>query len=322
MKEMTNLNKKTNKKRKSKKPVRVEKTLQIVTGREFVQRDEFHGAEDPMPDITVRDLNKQRKLAERMAAEEQRRADEERANAIKVSTAGVEDTPPDEEEQPVRKSEKKKKSDTNVTDIQAVRQKEKNKKYIRKIAAAVTVVAVAVCVYCLRGRWVPKLEGILDKPHETIVNDGKTESGNFPLSVNDESTGQMTDFDGYLVMLDENHLKVYSESGEEVSSFSHSYADPVVKTAKKRMLLYDNGGNSFKVVNRKSEFFENKTDNSILMAEIADNSYTAVVTQSDKYASVVTVYDSNGIEIYNWSSSGRLLHFHIFIKWRKASVNG
>lgn len=296
MRDLNNLNK--NKKfGLKKKSGRVEKTIQIVKEREFVQSDEFNAAQDPMPDVTLREVkNSKQEKKVKNSAEKIKDLSAENGEKIKKSKKGNNSSKAD------------KNGKNNNTDIKEIRRKEKNKKRLKKAAAFMVVIVFAAAAYGLRNLWIPELEGILDKPHDTIVNDGETAAGNFPLKVNENSVGEISSFNGYLVTLDDNGLCFYNEMGEEYNSFSHNYADPKLEIAEKRLLIYDNGGNSFKVVNKKSEFFEQKTDNTIIMAKIASNSYVAVVTQSDKYAAELTIYDNNGSVIYNWFSSSRILN--------------
>lgn len=300
-------NKNRRKFQKELKTGKVEKTFQVVTEEEVSANK---ADKKTPPDITLRDLeNKTRRKKRR---EQDNGASRQEQIKITKHAEAQEDY---KEKKPqtsaVSKKDKKKKSDkskdTNVTDIRAARQKEKNKKRIKNIIILVIIAAFAAGVYLLRDIWVPKLEGILDYPHDTIVNDGKKKKGNFPISFEESSVSGITHLDNYLVSLDKNHLVIYNENGEETNSYNHNYADPELKTAVKRMLLFDNGGSSFKVVNRKNELYEKSIDGRIVLADIADNSNVAIVTEGDKYASVLTVYDSNGSEIYTWSSTTRIL---------------
>lgn len=211
---------------------------------------------------------------------------------------------------PPKRPEKKKEADDiiNITDIRQARKREKRKKYVKKSIVAGIIAVFGLSVYFTRGVWVPKLEGILDKPHATIVNDGETQKGNFPIEVDEDSDTLLTEFGNYLISVDKNHILMYDENGAEAGSFSHMYASPAVNVSSKRVLVYDVGGNSFQVLTRKKEVYSKKLDKSILMAKIADNGNAIVASQSDKYECTITVYDSNGSEIYSWES-GRVLNF-------------
>lgn len=211
------------------------------------------------------------------------------------------------------KSKKKKNPEDdiiNITDIRKARKKEKRKKRIKSYIVAGIVAVFGISVYMTRGLWVPKLEGILDQPHDTIVNNGETKAGNFPIEVDGDSDASLCDFGDYLIIIDKNHILMYDENGEEAGSFNHYYAAPAVCTAKKRVLVYDVGGNSFQVLTRKKEVYSKTLDKPVLMARIANNGNVVAVTQSEEYECKVTVFDTNGNEIFRWDC-GKILNIRV-----------
>lgn len=342
---MKKLNKDTKKRRNSKKknPSRVEKTIKVVKERDFVQRDDFNNIDDPMPDETYRDIMRKRKQIEKeneelnkavlnddyvdakeniqrnitLSKSDSNQTDDDIFYADDDETEDDETVEDDESEKEKQKKEKKKKKNIKkfeketsgtVTDIREARKKEKSKKRLKKIILIGVVCIFAAGVYATKELWVPKLEGILDRPHDTIINDGKTLEGNFPITFDENSVNTISYIDNLVLRVDDNHITLYDENGEVTTSFSHNYADPIVKVAGKRMLVYDNGGNNFEILSKKNQIFEKSVDEQILYASIANNSNVAVVTQTEKYASVLTVYDNNGSEIYTWSSNQRVLN--------------
>lgn len=212
---------------------------------------------------------------------------------------------PDEE--PRRRRRKPEHVAPSPEEIRDARHREKKKRQIRTIVAVLIVAMFAGGAYFTRGKWVPKLESVLYRPKETIVNDGEVKKGNFPLSFDNGSVSSISNTGSYLLCLDKNQLKFYDQDGEESNSFSHNYADPVMRTSDKRVLLYDKGGSSLMVVGKKSEMFTKSVTNRLIMAELASNDNVAVVTSDEKYAGILTVYDGNGREIYKWSSSAAVL---------------
>lgn len=343
--DMKKLNKDTKKRRNSKKknPSRVEKTIKVVKERDFVQRDDFNNIDDPMPDETYRDIMRKRKQIEKeneelnkavlnddyvdakeniqrnitLSKSDSNQTDDDIFYADDDETEDDETVEDDESEKEKQKKEKKKKKNIKkfeketsgtVTDIREARKKEKSKKRLKKIILIGVVCIFAAGVYATKELWVPKLEGILDRPHDTIINDGKTLEGNFPITFDENSVNTISYIDNLVLRVDDNHITLYDENGEVTTSFSHNYADPIVKVAGKRMLVYDNGGNNFEILSKKNQIFEKSVDEQILYASIANNSNVAVVTQTEKYASVLTVYDNNGSEIYTWSSNQRVLN--------------
>lgn len=215
------------------------------------------------------------------------------------------------EENPVNENKMKQteseESVINMTDIRAARKKEKNKKRIKKLIIILIIAILGITAYLTRNLWVKKLEGIFDRPHQTIVNDGKTQTGNFPV-VRESSAVNFLDLsDEDIVSADDAHIYLYAENGVLKNSFNHELEDPVIKVSGKRILAFDNGGTAFKVFSKKEELYSKHIEDNILFAEIGTNGYIAVITQTEKYPACMTVYDENGSEIYRWSSGQRIM---------------
>ena len=238
----------------------------------------------------------------------------EQGRKIKMTVSNPQNDSFVEEEQPLPKEKKKKpkkeKEDRNIinmTDIREARKKEKNKKRWKKLLLILIVIALGAAAYLTRDKWVYKLEGILDRKPEVIVNDGETQKGNFPISVNSGSSNVIYALDNNIICADDSGIYIYDESGEKTKSFVHNLTSPVVRVAGRRILAFDNGGNVLKVYNKTEELYSKTVDESILFAEICENGYTAIVTETEKYPSSMTVFDNNGSEIYRWSSGQRIM---------------
>ena len=59
------------------------------------------------------------------------------------------------------------------TDLNSVRKNERSIRNLKKILAVLIVVFVGLGIYVTYPKWLPKLEGIFDKPVSTITNDGR-----------------------------------------------------------------------------------------------------------------------------------------------------
>lgn len=205
------------------------------------------------------------------------------------------------------KSDENDESVINMTDIRAARKKEKNKRRVKKLIIILIIAILGLTAYLTRGLWVRKLEGIFDRPHKVIVNDGKTQSGNFPILRESSTVNYMELIDGEIAVADDAHIYLYGENGALINMFTHELEDPTVRISGKRIFAFDNGGNTFRLYSKKEELYSKTIDESILFAELGSNGYAAVITQTEKYPACMTVYDSNGSEIYRWSSGQRII---------------
>ena len=205
---------------------------------------------------------------------------------------------------------KKKKSDDETVDMEDFRRernKLKSRKRTKRLIILLAVAAVAAGIFFTKGLWIPKLEGILDKPHETIVNDSTEQAGNFPLDTGDSTVRQLTRLDGSIVSADASHITTYDTNGKMRESIYHGCGSPEVRSSGKRMLCFDFGGTGFKLYSKSGLMFEKQMNGTVLLGSIASNGNVAVVTEDSRYVVSVNVYDKNGEDVYRWSNGDRIL---------------
>ncbi|MBR1393654.1 MAG: hypothetical protein IJ561_07445 [Ruminococcus sp.] len=195
----------------------------------------------------------------------------------------------------------------DMDDFRKARSRLKARKRLKKLIIVLILVIIAAVIYYTRSLWVPKLEGILDKPRQTVVNDGVVQSGYFPLEVSG-TTSQISRLDGSLIYVDNGHIFTYDQNGKLRDTSYHSFGNPILRTNGKRLLLFDNKATGFKLYNKTGEMYEKTADGTILFGDLADNGNVLIVSEDDKYTVSLTVYDKNGEVVYNWQNGDRIMH--------------
>lgn len=159
-------------------------------------------------------------------------------------------------------------------------------------------VCVAVGLYAKRDLWFPKLEGIGSRFQTIRSSDGTLATGNFPLSISGGIDYQTAALDGQLVILSDAYFYLYAPDGELTESRQHAYANAVMRTSGKRALIYESGGNHFRVESKYKTVYTKEVEDTIVFARISPKGYTAVVTTSENCACVLNVYDDAGRALY------------------------
>lgn len=236
----------------------------------------------------------------------------DRSSRIKLSTnkvkAAIEKSNAENYSRMIKhRSNNKEQNERNKQRMEVERKKKEHKNKVKKTAILSVLVLFGLTVFFTRTLWLPKLQAFLDKPHATILNDGKIEKGNFPIALENSSDNALVRINNELVKADDTNIVFYNENGETEKTYEHNYATPIIRKCGSRLLVFDLGGNNLQVLSRKNKIFDKKFENPIFMAEIASNSNVAVVTSSEQYAGTVNVYNDEGAEIYNWSSGGKIV---------------
>ena len=100
-------------------------------------------------------------------------------------------------------------------------------------------------------------------------------------------------FNEDLVAVKNDSIELYDMNGNNVASYDINQNTPTVVTNGKYMLVYDLGGNRFKLFNNFSMLTEGSYDYPISMGTVSPDGMYAIVTKSLDYQSVIYLYDHN-----------------------------
>ena len=195
-------------------------------------------------------------------------------------------------------------------DIKSVRRNERSIRVMKRLIAFLVVLLVGIGLYISYPYWLPKLEGIFDKPITTIDNTGKFAGGNFPISA-DETALDVFTMKNFLVAEDTHRLTLYDENGKRRESFDHDFSSPVVRSSAKRALVFDFGSTGFKLYNKNGEIYSKNAENDIMSAALGEDGTAAILVASDKYASAVLYYDKEGKLIYRYDSTKKIMAVYV-----------
>ena len=122
----------------------------------------------------------------------------------------------------------------------------------------------------------------------------------YPYQISGMVIGDATVTNSDLVLLYDDSVKVLDTTAKELSSISHKYDHPVLQSNSGRVLLYDEGGNKFKVQSKTRTLYEKETKYMILTGALGKDGSVAVATRAEDAQSMLTVYNSKEKEIFVW----------------------
>ena len=192
-------------------------------------------------------------------------------------------------------------------DIVSLRRKRKRRRQLTKFMVFLIVATLGFTAYIKIDDWFPKLEGIGSRFQSVKSNNNELTEGNFPLSISGGIDYQVGELNGYLAILSDAYLYIYNQDGELYDERQHAYANPMLQTADKKVLIYESGGNNFRVDSRRKNLYNKKLDNTIMFARISSSGNVAVISTSDTYVCKLTVFDEEGVEIYSRNCVERVI---------------
>lgn len=190
---------------------------------------------------------------------------------------------------------------TDLSDIRKKRRTKKMQRFLNKLIVILLAVMVILVLYITKGKWYPKLDGILTKI-PTTASTGELAEENYPIKINGGASYQVKPMAGHFAVVDDSHINIYDIEGKQVLADQHTYANPILTTSDKKVLVYDLGGKNFCLYSKFSQVYKKETDDVILLGKLSPDDHVAIVTKSDKFLSCLNIYDSKGSVIFVYKS--------------------
>ena len=199
------------------------------------------------------------------------------------------------------------KKDGKDVDIVLLRKRRKRRRQLTKFVIILVVAMFGITAYVKMDEWFPALEGIGSNFRSVKSSGGGKKDGSFNLSISGGIDYQMDNLNGNLAILSDAYLYIYSQSGKLLEERQHAYANAMLQTAGKRMLIYESGGNNFRVDNSKEMVYSKKLDDPIIFGRISSGGRIAIITSSENYVCRLIVFDKSGKEIYSRNCVERVI---------------
>lgn len=185
----------------------------------------------------------------------------------------------------------------STEDKRVLRRRRHRRRLILRIAIAVAVCALAVLIVLNWNVLAPeKVWAWL----QDVVSGG---TGSFPVDLSGTGAQQVKQVDNYTVVLTDSHLLYLNASGAEVTRYECAYADPLMRTEGKYVLVAEQNGTRLQLSTRNKLVKEWKTE---------DKSYTiqAVSLNAAGQTAVLAIGPQGyQIRLCVYNEEGKLLYF-------------
>lgn len=116
----------------------------------------------------------------------------------------------------------------------------------------------------------------------------------YPYQLNSSSVEKVSVLNGDIYILYDDKTVTLDGSAKEIRSSKHTYAEPAVSMSPDRAIVYDRGGNRYRVENRTEILYNGSTEDGedIITAAVGKKGNIAVATLSNTATSRMTVLNS------------------------------
>lgn len=143
---------------------------------------------------------------------------------------------------------------------------------------------------------------VFDVPLFNMGN--KDANGSLIYASDSEKINDMYAYSSGLVLLTDSSIEYLNSDGTRIATSSHLYSQPVMKANDKTVLLYDKGGNTFRIERDTQVYNTYTVASSIVTAQLGKkNNYAYVLNDDAGYQSHLYVYSYKGKKQFEWGSA-------------------
>lgn len=124
----------------------------------------------------------------------------------------------------------------------------------------------------------------------------------YPVDIDGSRTISMTNIPNGAAILTDTNYMVLNNDGQKVTSAAHYMASPVMRTAGRYTLLYDENSMTYVLKTLSGNLLSGKTEDSIVTGALSASGKFALVTHYDTAFSYVCVYSKSGSILHKWKS--------------------
>ena len=198
---------------------------------------------------------------------------------------------------------------------------------IRKIVMIIIIGIIAVAVIGIFSLYIAE-EDFRKWVDISILRKDVTSENVATIDLNVDKNNQIYCYNKYICILNEKNLKLYNQTGENITDISVDINTAIFSSNDKYLAIAEKNGQEFCVITDKTYSWRQKVDGEILQVNINKNGYVALITTDTTYKSIITVYDQDGKQVMrNFLGSSRVTDITIsndnkFVAYAELDTSG
>lgn len=198
---------------------------------------------------------------------------------------------------------------------------------IRKIVMIIIIGIIAVAVIGIFSLYIAE-EDFRKWVDISILRKDVTSENVATIDLNVDKNNQIYCYNKYICILNEKNLKLYNQTGENITDISVYINTAIFSSNDKYLAIAEKNGQEFCVITDKTYSWRQKVDGEILQVNINKNGYVALITTDTTYKSIITVYDQDGKQVMrNFLGSSRVTDITIsndnkFVAYAELDTSG
>ncbi len=182
---------------------------------------------------------------------------------------------------------------------------------IRKIVMSIIIAIIVIALIVIFSLYIAE-ESFRKWVDVNVLRKDVTSENVATIDLNVDKNNQIFCYNKYVCILNEKNLKLYNQSGENVTDIPVDINTAIFSANNKYLAIAEKNGQELCVILDKTYLWRQKIDGEILQIYVNENGYVALVTTDTTYKSIITVYDQTGKQLMrNFLSTTRVIDVSI-----------
>lgn len=105
-------------------------------------------------------------------------------------------------------------------------------------------------------------------------------------------------YNNYVVILENNKLKLYNSSGKQAETFEVNISNPIFAAQDNYLVVAEKGQRKVYLFKNKKMVWEKTLEGQISRVNVNENGFVSIVVSGTSYKSVITTFSENGTEVF------------------------
>ncbi len=159
----------------------------------------------------------------------------------------------------------------------------------------ITIISLAIIILIAMYTTNSNFRNFIDSK---FLNKNVSENNLAIIEINSDDNPALFAFEDYIGVFAKNKLSIYNNKSDLINELTINITTPLIKTNGKYIVISEDNGNKFYVINSTNLLWEGNVDGKIQKININKNGFVSVIVSNSTYNSIVIAFNSDGNELF------------------------
>ena len=175
---------------------------------------------------------------------------------------------------------------------------EKNIKKVKNISFILIISVLSIIMWLNLNHFHPN--NVINWMEDKINSIGKGNGFPYDISNHKIKNNNFILYGGNILFLSDNSFVALNKSAKQICIKNHNYSNPAFRCSGGRYIIYDVGGNDYRIDTLSKTLHKSTYENKIICCDISESGMYGILSESKDFLNEIAVYDRSNKEKYKY----------------------